>query len=62
MSARSTELALRWLQKAENDLITARQTLLLVDGPTDTVAFHAQQAAEKALCAPRPPSAAKSRH
>jgi HEPN domain-containing protein len=30
-------------------LITARQTLLLPEGPTDTVAFHAQQAVEKAL-------------
>jgi HEPN domain-containing protein len=49
MNGPSTELALRWLRKAENDLITARQTLLLVDGPTDTVAFHAQQAVEKAL-------------
>ena len=45
----SRELARRWLQKATNDLITARQTLLLPEGPIDTVAFHAQQAAEKAL-------------
>ncbi len=49
MSAPSTELALLWLRKADNDLITARQTLLLADGPTDTVAFHAQQPVEKAL-------------
>ena len=49
MSAPDLDLARRWLQKAENDLVTARQTLLLPDGPTDTVAFHAQQAVEKAL-------------
>lgn len=45
----SLDLAQQWLRKAENDLITARQTLLLPGGPTDTVAFHAQQAAEIAL-------------
>lgn len=49
MNAASRELARRWLQKATNDLITARQVLLLPEGPTDTVAFHAQQAVEKAL-------------
>jgi len=48
-NAPNRELARRWLQKATNDLITARQTLLLPEGPTDTVAFHAQQAVEKAL-------------
>jgi HEPN domain-containing protein len=48
-NAASRELAGRWLQKATNDLITARQTLLLPEGPTDTVAFHAQQAVENAL-------------
>ena len=49
MSDKNVELAVRWLEKAEHDLITGRQTLLLADGPTDTVCFHAQQAAEKAL-------------
>jgi len=49
MSDKSRELALRFLKKADHDLITARQTLLLPDGPTDTVCFHAQQAIEKAL-------------
>lgn len=49
MKDRSLELALRWLEKADHDLITARQTLALQDGPTDTPCFHAQQAAEKAL-------------
>lgn len=43
------ELALQWLKKADNDLITARQTLLLEDAPTDTICFHAQQAIEKSL-------------
>jgi HEPN domain-containing protein len=42
-------MARRFLAKAEHDLITARQTLLVVDGPTDTVCFHAQEAAEKAI-------------
>lgn len=41
------EFAREWLRKAGNDLITARQTLLLPDGPTDTVCFHAQQTVEK---------------
>ncbi|MDW7712074.1 MAG: HEPN domain-containing protein [Deferrisomatales bacterium] len=49
MSAPGTELAALWLHKAQNDLVTGEQTLLLPDGPTDTVCFHAQQAAEKAL-------------
>jgi len=49
MNDKHVELALRWLEKADHDLITARQTLLLSDGPTDTVCFHAQQASEKAL-------------
>jgi HEPN domain-containing protein len=49
MGNKPEELARLWLKKAEHDLITARQTLLLPDGPTDTVCFHAQQAVEKAL-------------
>ncbi|MBM3334896.1 HEPN domain-containing protein [Candidatus Sumerlaeota bacterium] len=49
MSDKSEQLAQQWLKRAENDLVTARQTLLLPDGPTDTVCFHAQQAVEKAL-------------
>lgn len=47
MNSRTLELALRWLEKANHDLITARQTLALPDGPTDTPCFHAQQAVEK---------------
>ena len=49
MTAQHLELAQRWLVRADHDLITAKQTLLLVDGPTDTPCFHAQQAIEKAL-------------
>ena len=49
MSDRHVALALRWLEKADHDIITAQQTLLLPHGPTDTPCFHAQQAVEKAL-------------
>ena len=49
MTAQHLELARRWLVRADHDIITAKQTLLLVGGPTDTPCFHAQQAIEKAL-------------
>ncbi len=49
MNNQHLELAQHWLRKADNDLVTARQTLLLSGGPTDTPCFHAQQAIEKAL-------------
>jgi HEPN domain-containing protein len=49
MTAPHLELADRWLERADHDIITARQTLLLPDSPTDTPCFHAQQAIEKAL-------------
>ena len=49
MRDQATELARQWLAKADNDLITARHTLLIPNRPTDTVCFHAQQAVEKAL-------------
>ena len=40
----------QWVQKAENDLKNAAYTLKLgVNGPTDTVCFHAQQCVEKYL-------------
>jgi HEPN domain-containing protein len=39
-----------WVAKAENDLLNASHTLKLgARCPTDTVCFHAQQAAEKYL-------------
>jgi HEPN domain-containing protein len=47
--SRETEFAVKWLRKASHDLVTARQTLLLEDCPTDTISFHAQQAIEKSL-------------
>ncbi|KAF0133483.1 MAG: HEPN domain-containing protein [Candidatus Saganbacteria bacterium] len=37
-----------WMEKAENDLITA-EILIKEDGPTDTLCFHCQQAVEKYL-------------
>lgn len=46
---RPMEMAREFLRKAENDLTTARAVLQMEDGPTDTPAFHAQQAAEKGL-------------
>ena len=49
MNSQHLELARHWLRKADNDLVTARQTLLLCSGPTDTPCFHAQQAIEKVL-------------
>jgi len=39
----------RWLIKADNDLRTAHTMMTVEDPPTDTVSFHAQQCAEKAL-------------
>ncbi|MCX5961606.1 MAG: HEPN domain-containing protein [Cyanobacteria bacterium] len=47
MTDKHVELANRWLERSNNDIITARQTLLLMNGPTDTPCFHAQQAIEK---------------
>ncbi|MAE71974.1 MAG: hypothetical protein CME06_16095 [Gemmatimonadetes bacterium] len=38
-----------WMQKAANDLKAIEIVLPHKDGPLDTVAFHAQQAAEKSL-------------
>ena len=39
-----------WVQKAENDLINAVNTLKMgAECPTDTVCFHAQQCVEKYL-------------
>ncbi|MBI5740567.1 MAG: HEPN domain-containing protein [Nitrospirae bacterium] len=43
-----TEVIREWINKAENDLINAANTLKMGDDcPTDTVCFHAQQCAEK---------------
>ncbi len=45
----SKELALRWFQKAENDLLNVENNLKATYYPADTVCFHCQQAAEKYL-------------
>lgn len=41
--------ALAWLRKAKNDLRNIELVLPAEDCPLDTVVFHAQQAAEKAI-------------
>jgi len=45
------DVARQWLEKAEHDLLNARNTLATMgdDCPYDTVCFHAQQAVEKTL-------------
>ena len=40
---------LEWIKKAENDLLNIENNLVAERVPWDTVCFHAQQAAEKAL-------------
>lgn len=47
----NVEVVRHWLTKAANDLKNAEHTLTLPDPecPLDTVCFHAQQCAEKAL-------------
>ena len=52
MSAPPEVLSLvrQWVEKAEEDLLTAEHTLTLEDDcPYGTVCFHAQQCAEKYL-------------
>jgi len=47
---RKIEVLRQWVQKAENDLTAAVQTLKLARAaPTDVVCFHAQQCVEKYL-------------
>jgi HEPN domain-containing protein len=50
-SPTTAEVVARWVEKAEHDLLTAEHTLTLPPDrcPYDTVAFHAQQCAEKYL-------------
>ena len=45
----SQELAKRWFQKAENDLLNVENNLKAERYAGDTVCFHCQQAAEKYL-------------
>jgi HEPN domain-containing protein len=50
IDAEVTLVVRQWVQKAENDLKTAVQTLKLgARSPTDTICFHAQQCVEKYL-------------
>ena len=43
------ELAGEWLDRAEHDLRVARYLLTMPDLPPESLGFHAQQCAEKAL-------------
>jgi HEPN domain-containing protein len=49
MSKRPLEFAKQWLKKARNDLFAADTLLEKEESPTDTIAFHSQQAIEKTL-------------
>ena len=43
------DVATRWFNKGNNDLIAGNYILTMPEPPTDTVCFHSQQAAEKYL-------------
>lgn len=43
------DVAKRWFNKGNNDLIAGNHILTMSNPPTDTVCFHSQQAAEKYL-------------
>jgi HEPN domain-containing protein len=45
----ASELSQEWLVRAEHDLRVARYLLTMPDPPAESVGFHAQQCAEKAL-------------
>ena len=49
MSARDSELAKGWFQKAEQDLFAADSLMQLEAPPFSVICFHYQQAAEKYL-------------
>jgi HEPN domain-containing protein len=49
MSEHDKEHSSLWIQKARNDLISAKLILNQPEGPSDTACFHAQQAIEKLL-------------
>jgi HEPN domain-containing protein len=49
MSEPARELAHEWLIRAEHDLRVAQYLLTMDDPPPESVGFHAQQCAEKAL-------------
>ncbi|MDD5617320.1 MAG: HEPN domain-containing protein [Candidatus Methanoperedens sp.] len=43
------DVAKKWFNKANNDLITVEYPLTMQRPPTDTICFHSQQVAEKYL-------------
>lgn len=43
------DVATRWFNKGNNDLIAGSHILTMPEPPTDIVCFHSQQAAEKYL-------------
>jgi HEPN domain-containing protein len=43
------DVAKRWFNKGNNDLIAGDYILTMPNPPTDTICFHSQQAAEKYL-------------
>jgi len=43
------DVAKKWFNKANNDLITAEYLLTMQSPPTDAICFHSQQVAEKYL-------------
>lgn len=45
----ASDLAREWLIRSEHDLRVARYLLTMPDPPPESVGFHAQQCAEKAL-------------
>jgi HEPN domain-containing protein len=45
----ASDLAREWLVRAEHDLRVAEYLLTRPDPPPESVGFHAQQCAEKAL-------------
>jgi HEPN domain-containing protein len=49
MSEPARELAQEWLTRSEHDLRVAQYLLTMDDPPPESVGFHAQQCAEKAL-------------
>ena len=44
-----SDLAAKWMQKADRDLLSAERELSFSDPVTESVCFHSQQAAEKYL-------------
>ncbi|HMB45955.1 MAG TPA: hypothetical protein VKL21_09040 [Candidatus Methanoperedens sp.] len=41
------DLAIKWFNKANNDLIAGNYILTMPDPPADTICFHSQQSVEK---------------